>query len=83
MCVELLKYFFRSRCVLMDYVGLNLAFRLLTYIKPHSHPTDFYWDHQGSWTPTSATTIQISIIQSYDRNGLLTFCHSVETSGCT
>ena len=27
----------------------------LSFIKPHSHPSDFYWGCQCSWTPPQPT----------------------------
>ena len=35
------------------------------------HPNGFYWDHQYSWTLTSANSMQDSIMQSDDRNPFL------------
>ena len=37
-------------------------------IKPHSHPNEFYWGHQSSWTLIPAYSMQVSIMQSDDRN---------------
>ena len=37
-------------------------------IKPHSQPNGFYWGHQCSWTLTPASSMQVSIMQSDNRN---------------
>ena len=33
-----------------DYLGI---------IKPHSHPSDFYWGHQCSWILTSENSMKV------------------------
>ena len=38
------------------------------FIKPHSHPYGFYGVHQCSWTLTPSNSMQVSIMQSDDRN---------------
>ena len=32
------------------------------------HPNGFYWGHQCSWSLTSANSMQVSIIHSYNQN---------------
>ena len=34
----------------------------------HSHPSGFYWGHQSSWILTSANSMKVSNIKSYDHN---------------
>ena len=35
-------------------------------VKPHSPPDGFYWDHQCSWTLTSANSMRVYIMQTDD-----------------
>ena len=37
--------------------------KIISFIKPHSHPNRFYWGHQYSWTLTPAKSMQVSIMQ--------------------
>ena len=31
-----------------------------TFLKPHSHPNGFIWEHQCSWTLTIANSMQVT-----------------------
>ena len=39
----------------------------IIYMNPHSHPDGFYWGHQCSWTLAAANSMQVSNMQSDDR----------------
>ena len=42
---------------------LSDLYKMDIFLKPHSHPSGFYWGHQCSWTLTPANSMQVSIMQ--------------------
>ena len=41
---------------------------MISFYKAHSHPNGFYYGHKCSWTLTQPNSMQVSIMQSDDRN---------------
>ena len=61
-----LKYFSLPRLPSKDEMSPLCRCCKTFLIKPHSHPDGFYWNHQCSWTLTSANSMRVYIMQTDD-----------------
>ena len=61
-----LKYFSLPRLPSEDEMSPLCRCCKTFLVKPHSPPDGFYWDHQCSWTLTSANSMRVYIMQTDD-----------------
>ena len=57
----------RKRCTALLKALLQGAFTShIVLYNPFSHPNDFYWGHQCSWTLIPANSMEVPNMKSYD-----------------